>query len=105
MKIPGPDSNSTSGLNASAGVGAAGAGSASKQAAGKATVSDQVQLSNLSSYLSSALSGSPAHIAKVSELSSAVSSGRYRVDAHSVSGSIIQHGIEFGGGSHFGLNP
>jgi anti-sigma28 factor (negative regulator of flagellin synthesis) len=86
-------------------MGASEAGWASKQPAGQGTASDQIQLSSLSGYLTAALSGSPAHVAKVSELSTAVSSGRYNVDAHSVSGSIIQHSIELGGNRYSALNP
>lgn len=97
MKIPRPDSKSTVGLGPSAGVGRGAMGATPKQPAGQGAVSDQVQLSSLSRYLAAALSGSPAHVAKTSELGAAVSSGRYRVDAHAVSGSIIQHSIEFGG--------
>jgi len=52
---------------------------------------------NLSRYLSSALSGSPAHVEKVSKLSAAVSRDQYFVDADVVSASLIQHRIEFGG--------
>jgi flagellar biosynthesis anti-sigma factor FlgM len=100
MKISGVDSKTTAGLDRSTGVGAPGAGAASNQAAGQATASDQVQLSSLSKYLASALSGSPAHVAKVSELSAAVSNGQYQVDAQAVGGSIIQHSIEFGGASY-----
>jgi len=54
----------------------------------------------VSRYLASALNGSPAQVAKVSELSAAVSSGSYQVDAHAVSGSIIQHSIDSGGASY-----
>jgi anti-sigma28 factor (negative regulator of flagellin synthesis) len=43
-------------------------------------------------------------VAKVSELDAAVSSGRYQVDAHAVSGSIIQHSIEFGAGNYLTVN-
>jgi flagellar biosynthesis anti-sigma factor FlgM len=105
MEITRSDPKSTSGLDRTSGAGPAGTGSASKQPAGQEVASDQVQLSNLSSYLASALSGSPAHVAKVSELGAAVSSGKYRVDAKAVSGSIIQHSIEFGGAGYMTLNP
>jgi hypothetical protein len=98
MKISRPDSKSTAELDPSAGVGPLGAGSVSKDPAGEAPLPDQVQLSGLSSYLASALNGSAAHVAQVTELTGTVSSGQYKVDAYAVSGSIIQHSIEFGGG-------
>jgi flagellar biosynthesis anti-sigma factor FlgM len=104
MKISGPGSNSPSGLDPSAGVSPAGQGAAaSKQPIAPNAQSDQVQLSSLSAYLASALQGSPAHVAKVSELSSAVSTGQYHVDSYAVSGSIIEHGIEFGGAGYSAL--
>jgi anti-sigma28 factor (negative regulator of flagellin synthesis) len=81
-----------------------GAGSPSKQSAEPAAPSDRAQLSNLSNYLASALSGSPAHVAKLSELGTAVSNGQYHVDAYTVSGSIIQHSIELGGSGYLGLS-
>ena len=65
---------------------------------------DGVQLSALSDYLASALSGSPAREAKLTQIGTAVSSGQYRVDAYIVSGSIIQHSIEFGGSAYQGLS-
>jgi flagellar biosynthesis anti-sigma factor FlgM len=95
MKISRPDPESTPGPGESSGVVPAGANAASRQSAPSAP-SDRVQLSNLSGYLASALSGSPAHVAKINELNAAVSGGRYRVDANTLSGSIIQHTIEFG---------
>jgi flagellar biosynthesis anti-sigma factor FlgM len=81
------------------------AASAAKQPAGQGEASEQLQLSSLGSHLKSALEGSPAHVAKMSELDAAVSSGQYNVDAHAVSGSIIQHSIEFGGGTYLAVNP
>jgi flagellar biosynthesis anti-sigma factor FlgM len=103
MKISGPDPKSTSGLNPSPGVGA-GAGSASKPSAWQSVATDEAQFSSLSSYLSSALSGSPTHLAKVSELGAAVSTGQYDVDSSAVSGSLIQHSIEFGGARYSALS-
>jgi flagellar biosynthesis anti-sigma factor FlgM len=104
MKINPPNSKAPSGSDQTAGVGAAAAGgSASKQLLTPKAASDQVQLSNMSSYLAAALAGSPAQVAKVSELSAAVSSGQYQVDAFAVSGSIIQHSIEFGGSTYSGF--
>ncbi len=104
MKISGSNSKSTSELGRSAAVGPAGAGTASEQPARPTPVSDRAQISSLGSYLAAALNGSPAHVAKVSELGAAVSNGQYQVDAHAVSGSIIQHSIEFGGASYLSLN-
>jgi hypothetical protein len=104
MKISGPGSNSPSGLDQSAGVGPAGQGTAApKQPLAPNAQSDQVQLSSLSAYLASALQGSPAHVAKLNELGAAVSSEQYQVDAYVLSGSIIQHGIEFGGAGYSAL--
>jgi len=100
MKISRPDSDSTAGLGGSASVGPAETDSASKLPAEQAAASDQAQISTLSRYLASALDGSPAHVAKLSELGDAVSSGQYYVDAHAVSASIIQHRIEFGGAQY-----
>ncbi len=100
MKINPPNSKALSGSDPTAGVGAAAGGSASKQLLPPKAASDQVQLSNMSSYLAAALMGSPAQVAKVSQLSAAVSSGQYQVDAFAVSGSIIQHSIELGGSSY-----
>ena len=102
MKIFRLDTKTTFGLNPSNGIGPAGSDSASKQ--GPATASDRVQLSGLSGYLASALSGSPTHIAKLAELSSSVPNGQYHVDAYAVGGSIIQHSIEFGGGGYSALS-
>jgi anti-sigma28 factor (negative regulator of flagellin synthesis) len=42
---------------------------------------DRAQLSQLSSYLVSALSGSSAHVSKLLELGAEVSNGRYQVDS------------------------
>ncbi|MGB6944008.1 MAG: flagellar biosynthesis anti-sigma factor FlgM [Bryobacteraceae bacterium] len=104
MKISGSNPKSTSGLGRSAAAGPAGPGTVPTQRAGQTQVSDRAQISSLGSYLASALNGSPAHVAKVNELGAAVSNGRYQVDAHAVSGSIIQHSIEFGGASYLSLN-
>lgn len=68
------------------------------------SASDHVQLSILSDYLASALQGSPANVAKLRALSATVSSGQYLVDAYAVSGSLIQHAIEFGGSVCLALN-
>jgi|ERR1700733_9512769 len=100
MKISRPESESASGLGPSAGPGPAAERPASNQPVGGSAASDRAQLSSLSSYLISALNGSPAHLAKVSELAAAVSSGQYQVSASVISGSIIQHGIELGGSGY-----
>lgn len=101
MNISPPGSDSTSGLARSRGRAAASEGKGTQHVGqppvGQAAASDRAQLSGLSGYLASALAGSPAHLAKMSDLIAAVSGGRYQVDASAVSGSIIQHGIEFGG--------
>ncbi len=60
---------------------------------------------SLRSYTASALSGSSAHVAKVSKLSAAVSAGKYHVDAYAISGSIIQHSIEFGAANYLTVHP
>src|SRR5271156_3696167 len=53
------------------------------------TGADQYQLSSLSAFLS----GSQSHIAKLSELISAVSSGKYQVNARAVSAGIIRESL------------
>lgn len=68
------------------------------------TPTDRAQLSNLSIYLTSALSGSGAQVAKLAKFAGAVSSGQYQVDSDAVSGSIIQHTIEFGGSAYWALS-
>ena len=100
MKISRLDTKTTPGMNHLAGIDPSRAGSGSKPPAGQAAATDQVQLSSLSGYLASALAGSPSHVAKISELHGAVSNGQYQVDAYAVSGSLIQHSIEFGGASY-----
>ena len=87
-------------LNQSAPGGAAGA----SQNPTPSSPTDQAQLSQLGSYLASALSGSPAHMSKLMELGIEVSKGHYQVDAYAVSGSIIQHSIEFGGSGYSALS-
>ena len=104
MNISRPEPKATPGSNPSVAVRAAGAGLAGNQPVGSRAASDHVQLSSLSNYLASALSGSPAHVAKLTQLGAAVSGGQYQVDAHAVSGSIIQHSIEFGAVGYFALS-
>lgn len=50
---------------------------------------DQVHLSSLSSHLGVSVASSAERSSKVAELSSAVSSGRYNVEAQAVSSSMI----------------
>ncbi len=52
--------------------------------------SDLAQISSLSSFLSA---GGAGWAAKVTELSSAVASGRYQVDAAALSGNLIDENI------------
>lgn len=59
--------------------------------------SDRVQLSNLGAYLAAARSDSPAHAAKLSSLTAAVSSDAYQVDPAAVSAGIIQDSLQFSG--------
>lgn len=103
MKISRPGPKPVSGLDRSVGISTAWEGSADSQPLGQTGASDQAQLSSLSSYLASALGGSPAHVAKISELGAAVSSHWYQVDPYVVSGSIIQHSIEFGVASYLAV--
>ena len=51
---------------------------------------DQVHLSGLTSVLSALNSESTQHAEKLTNLSNDVSAGRYRVDAHVLSGRIIE---------------
>jgi flagellar biosynthesis anti-sigma factor FlgM len=51
---------------------------------------DQLQLSKLSSYLSTRQSSSPQRTSTLAELGAAVSTGRYHVDAHQVSQKLIE---------------
>jgi len=52
--------------------------------------SDHIQLTNLSSYLASAQSNSPARLERLSHLSASVSDGSYQVNAGVVSDRIIE---------------
>ena len=64
--------------------------------AGSSARTDRVQLSNLSEYIAAARSDSPAHVAKLGELTATVASGRYHVDAQVVSHAMIQDSLRFG---------
>ena len=66
----------------------------------RAAAWDQIQLSNLSAQLTAALCDSPARLAKLAGLSSAVLAGRYQVDASLVSGGIIRDSLLFGGANY-----
>ncbi len=101
MKISRPNADSNSLWNSIA-VGTAASSQLPQPVS--STPTDRAQLSNLSSYLASALSGSLAHVAKLAKLAAAVSSGQYQVDSYAVSGSIIQHAIEFGGSAFWVLS-
>jgi len=63
--------------------------------AAPAEVTDQTEISELSTYLAAAMSDSPAHVAKLGSLGEAVSKSEYSVDASAVSEDIIQHSILF----------
>lgn len=102
MKISRSDSNPN--ITKVPAASAVGPGSAPNVIPAQEAPTDQVQLSALSGYLAAALSGPPEHAAKVAGLTSAVSTGQYHVDSFTVSGSIIQHSIEFGGSAYRGLN-
>lgn len=93
MKVPQINAKSVGGLSRSAGR----ARASPPIQTGAAEVADQTEISELSTYLATAMSGSAAHVAKVSALGEAVSSRDYRVDAGAVSEDIIQHSILFSG--------
>lgn len=104
MKIPSPDNNPTSSLGQSPATVGSGMSSASKQPVGEqpisSTTSDAVQLSSMGRYLAAAITGSPAHLQKLSDLQAAIETGQFQVDAYRVSGSIIQHSLASAGGSY-----
>jgi flagellar biosynthesis anti-sigma factor FlgM len=104
MKISRSDSQSTSALGRTPGAASTGGSSGPKSATAQNAISDQAQLSSLSAYLAAALDGSAAQVAKVNELTAAVSSGQYQVNANAVSESLIQHSLVFGGSGYFGLS-
>jgi anti-sigma28 factor (negative regulator of flagellin synthesis) len=95
MKVTKTNNESIAGL---AGALNAAPGRPDNSAAGStAQATDQLQISNLSTYLAAATSGSPAHVAKLSALGTAVASGQYQVDPGGVSNGLIQHTLLFGG--------
>ena|ERR1700676_1353218 len=61
---------------------------------------DQLQLSNLTGSLSSVLGESAVHLQNLSSLASVVLNGGYRVDARTVSDSILRHSLQFGGANY-----
>jgi anti-sigma28 factor (negative regulator of flagellin synthesis) len=63
---------------------------ASRSPGMKPLANDQAQLTNLSAYLASAQSNSPARLERLTHLSAAVSNGQYHVDAGVVSNRIIE---------------
>jgi anti-sigma28 factor (negative regulator of flagellin synthesis) len=105
MRISRPDAKSSAGINPAARVRTSGANGSSQNVEAQQSNTDQVALSNLSNYLASAYSGSPEHLARVTELGDAVSSLQYQVDSFAVSGSIIQHSIEFGQPAFLAVSP
>lgn len=68
-------------------------GSSSKTRGQRGGKDDEVSLSNLSSALSATGTDSPQQSARLTQLSSAVASGKYQVDSYALSGSIIQASI------------
>jgi hypothetical protein len=60
---------------------------------------DGVQLSNLA-MMAAAFHDSPNHIAKLSSLGAAVSSGGYQVDAGVLSNSLIEASMQLSGGNY-----
>jgi anti-sigma28 factor (negative regulator of flagellin synthesis) len=103
MKISRTDAKSTAGIDPASGTRTS--ADASDTGPDQASTQDQIALSNLSSYLASAYSGSPEHLARVAQLGAAVSNRQYQVDSFAVSGSIIQHSIEFGQAAFLAVHP
>jgi flagellar biosynthesis anti-sigma factor FlgM len=102
MKISRSVSQSTAAVGRTPGAASTGDRSGLQGAIAHHAGSDQADLSSLSAYLAGALDGSPAQVAKVNELTTAVSSGQYQVNANAVSESMIQHSLAFGGAGYFG---
>ncbi len=89
MKINNPDTVALSGTSGAAAPGQVTSGSRSRKGAG-GSASDYVEISSLGDQLRTLLAPSPERSARVAQLESAVTSGRYRPDASAVSVSIIQ---------------
>jgi len=96
MKVSQTNTKSIAGLSRSSEGASAGPGKAAAAPA-QAEAADQTEISRLSTYLAAAMSGSPAHAAKVSSLGQAVCNSEYQVDASAVSEDIIQHSMLFSG--------
>jgi len=94
MKINNPDSAALSGTGRAAETSAVSTSAGSRKSAGSS--SDSVDISSLGDHLRALLSDSPERTARVAQLESAVSSGRYRPDANAVSNSIIQGSMAAG---------
>jgi anti-sigma28 factor (negative regulator of flagellin synthesis) len=95
MKVTKTNNESIAGLARA--LGAAPARPDNSTASSTPPESDYLQISNLSTYLAAATSGSPALAAKLSALGTAVTSGQYKVDAGVVSEGLIQHSLLFSG--------
>jgi anti-sigma28 factor (negative regulator of flagellin synthesis) len=96
MKVTQTNNKSIAGLDRAANAASGRTGSL-PEASAQAGAGDQTQISRLSTYLAAAMSGSPMHVAKLSALGAAVSSGQYNVDASAVSNGVIQHSLLFSG--------
>ncbi len=94
MKVTRTNTNSIAGLGRETAPAQSGK---QAEAAAQAKAPDQTQISNLGTYLASAMSGSAAHLAKLGALGAAVSNNQYSVDASVVSQDIIQHSMLFSG--------
>ncbi len=89
MKITNPDTVALNGTSRAATTGQVTSGSRSrKSTSGAAT--DYIEISSLGDQLRTLLSASPERSARLAQLESAVTSGRYRPDASAVSAGIIQ---------------
>jgi hypothetical protein len=99
MTISPTSPESTAGVNPAPGVGPANPASFPPS-----SPPDKAQISSLASYLFAAVNSSSAQVAKLNELNADVAREEYQPDALAVSGSIIQHSIEFGAGGYFALS-
>ena len=90
MKINNPSGAGISGTGNASEVTAAIPAGYQRPAGSAAESSDQVQISRLSHYLNILRQDSPRQVAAVAQLTAAVSSGRYPVDAPAVSASIVR---------------
>jgi len=90
MKINDRIATSTSPTGKPAGLATPGQNSRARSASPGSGPSDQLQLSNLSSQLSNLQSGASHWTAQVAQLTSAVGSGKYQVDAAAVSYGLIE---------------